>query len=168
MEENKSRVGLKWLKTEDNELINEVKQKKSYEDIALAHGRSLNAIKLRVISNIIYPLYLNDDKTIYELSNKYNIENDMILRYINKMDTNNSIKKSIDNNKKGCSENANVISKLTAIEEKIDVITKLTAIEEKIDVIMKLLNPTYNNNNYSSPFDRSDDCISHDANQNRF
>lgn len=71
------------------------------------------------------------------------------------MDTNNSIKKSIDNNKKEYTENANVISKLTAIEE-------------KIDVIMKLLNPTYNNNNYNSPFDRNDDCILHDANQNRF
>jgi len=161
MEENKSRVGLKWLKTEDDELIKEVNENKSYEDIALAHERSLRAIKLRVISHIIYPLFKNNDKTIDELSNKYNIENDMIQQYINKMDTNNSIKKSIDNNKKSHNENKDK-------SMKVNVITKLTAIEEKIDVIMKLLSPTYNNNNCNSPFDRNDDCISHDANQNRF
>lgn len=161
MEENKSRVGLKWLKTEDDELIKEVNENKSYEDIALAHERSLRAIKLRVISHIIYPLYLNDDKTIDELSNKYNIENDMIQQYINKMDTNNSIKKSIDNNKKSHKENKDK-------SMKVNVISKLIAIEEKIDIIMKLLSPTYNNNNCNSPFDRNDDCISHDANQNRF
>jgi hypothetical protein len=53
--------GKKWTNIEDNQLITEINDKKSYDEIALNHKRSKYAIILRVISNIIYPKYYNDN-----------------------------------------------------------------------------------------------------------
>lgn len=92
MEEEVSRVGCKWTFDEDLNLKKKVEDKKSYEEIALNHKRSINAIKLRVIDKIIYNEYKNDKKSLEELSINYNIEKDFLERQINKIEINNSIK----------------------------------------------------------------------------
>jgi len=83
--EETSRCGKKWLQEEDEELMKEVIDKKSYEEIALNHKRTIGGIKSRVICLIIYLQYKNECKTIEELSLEYNIDIDLVLKYINKI-----------------------------------------------------------------------------------
>ena len=63
MEDNQllSNIGKKWTITEDEQLLQEVNNNKNYDVIALNHKRTKNAIILRVISHIIYPLYNNNN-----------------------------------------------------------------------------------------------------------
>ena len=48
-------VGTKWTIEEDNKLVQEITDNKTYEEIALEHKRTVYSIQLRVISCIIYP-----------------------------------------------------------------------------------------------------------------
>jgi len=80
------RVGVKWLPDEDETLLEEINDKKTFEEIALAHKRNIGGIKSRIISHIIYPKYKNENKNIDELSNEYNIDKEIINKYINKKD----------------------------------------------------------------------------------
>ena len=82
--EDNSRIGKKWLIEEDEELIKEIEDKLTFEEIALKHKRTITGIKARVISHIIYPKIMNDNIDINELSIKYNIDKDIIIKYINK------------------------------------------------------------------------------------
>ena len=84
--EDNSRIGKKWLIEEDEELIKEIEDKLTFEEIALKHKRNISSIKARVISHIIYPKYNNEKLDIEYLSIKYNIDKDIIMKYINKQD----------------------------------------------------------------------------------
>ena len=84
--EETSRAGSKWLPDEDEKLVKEFTDKKTFEEIALNHKRTILGIKSRVIRQIIYPKYKEETKTIDELSCKYNIEKRLIHRYINKIE----------------------------------------------------------------------------------
>lgn len=119
------RCGKKWLNEEDEqlkELINN--NNKSFEEIALHHKRTVKAIKCRVVSHIIYPIYKDNkdnDNILNELSLKYNIEKFYIENYINKINTNDLIKMSIEKNK-----NENSIEfRLNKIEEKLNYIIEI-------------------------------------------
>ena len=128
-----SRCGKKWLNEEDEQLKELVNNNKSFEEIASHHKRTVKAIKCRVVSHIIYPIYKDNkdnkdnndnDDILNELSSKYNIEKFYIENYINKINTNDLIKMSIEKNK-----NENSIEfRLNKIEEKlnyiIDIISK--------------------------------------------
>jgi len=124
--ENKSRIGCKWIINEDEQLIQEVKDKKSYEEIALNHKRTLNGIILRIIDKIIYNEYKNENKTIDELSLIYNIDKETLQSGINKFEINNSIKK----NREDINNNENFIKKI----EK-----KLEDIDKKLDTILFII-----------------------------
>lgn len=52
-----SNAGIKWCKDEDDKLVQEIMENKTYEEIALEHKRTITGIKSRVISHIIYPKY---------------------------------------------------------------------------------------------------------------
>ena len=107
MEDNQllSNIGKKWTITEDEQLLQEVNNNKNYDIIALNHKRTKNAIILRVISHIIYPLYYNDNNNTnntnntndtndtndnnndinYEIiSKEYNIDIELLKKNINK------------------------------------------------------------------------------------
>ena len=77
--EETSRVGKKWLLEEDEELMKELIDKKSYEEIALNHKRTIGGIKSRVICNILYLQYKDKSKTIEELSLEYNINDNEVI-----------------------------------------------------------------------------------------
>ena len=79
--EETSRIGQKWLQEEDEELMKELIDKKSYEEIALNHKRTIGGIKSRVICNILYLQYKDKSKTIEELSLEYNIDNDDVVKW---------------------------------------------------------------------------------------
>lgn len=118
------RCGKKWLNEEDEQLKELVNNNKSFEEIALHHKRTVKAIKCRVVSHIIYPIYKDNkdnDNILNELSLKYNIEKFYIENYINKINTNDLIKMSIEKNK-----NENSIEfRLNKIEEKLNYIIEI-------------------------------------------
>jgi hypothetical protein len=140
--EETSRVGKKWLQEEDEELMREISDKKTFEEIALNHKRTIGGIKSRVISNILYLQYKNKSKTIDELSSEYNIEIDLVIKYINKMEIRDSQQTNalqyIDKiqDKKSNDSNVNIellYDKIKSLE------TKILTIEEKLDSIIYLI-----------------------------
>ena len=127
MEEAKSRFGKKWLLDEDEELIKEIEDKKSYEEIALNHKRTINGIILRVIDKIIYNEYKNDNKSIDDLSIIYSIDKFLIEKQITKLEINNSIKKNREKK-----DIENIINHIKLIEKRLE------NIENKLELIIQL------------------------------
>jgi len=128
--EETSRVGKKWAVEEDEELMKELNDKKSYEEIALNHKRTIGGIKSRVICNILYLHYKDKSKTIEELSLEYNIENDLVLKYINKMDNKMEIKKD--------SEIKTKVNIEILYDKIISLENRMLSIEKKLDAIIGL------------------------------
>ncbi len=90
--EHTSNVGTKWTIEEELKLIQEINDNKSYEKIALEHKRTILGIKSRVISHIIYPKYKDDiENNIETISIEYKIDNELIMKYINKIKINKKI-----------------------------------------------------------------------------
>ena len=122
--EETSNAGNKWLSEEDDKLVKEITNKKTFEEIAFEHKRTIGGIKSRVISQILYPKYKNDNIGLDELSSEYKIEKELVEKYINKIETNNAIKKSVAQN--------NSDNKKETIESKYDVNGKLVSKIQKI------------------------------------
>jgi hypothetical protein len=81
-----SNVGIRWTTEEDNKLVQEIADNKTYEEIALEHKRTAYSIQLRVISSIIYPKIKNDlDVDIEKVALEYNIRTKELLYNINKL-----------------------------------------------------------------------------------
>ena len=137
--EETSRIGQKWLQEEDEELMKELIDKKTFKEIALNHKRTIGGIKSRIIRLIIYLQYKDKTKTIEELSLEYNIEYDLVLKYINKME----IKDSNERNKKDNEEEyykTNTKINIEFLYEKvISLETKILRIEQKLDKIITLI-----------------------------
>ena len=144
--EETSRVGSKWLQEEDEELMRELTDKKTFEEIALNHKRTIGGIKSRVICLILYLQYKDGTKTIEELSSEYNIENDLVIKYINKMEIRDSRqtntlqyidKMEINNNKK---DEIKTKVNIELLYDKIKSLeTKILTIEEKLDSIITII-----------------------------
>ena len=138
--EETSRVGKKWLLEEDEELMKELIDKKSYEEIALNHKRTIGGIKSRVICNILYLQYKDKSKTIEELSLEYNIDNDLVIKYINKMENKDSnesnILKYIDKKEIKDSEIKTKVNIETLYDKIISLEHKMISIEKKLDTLL--------------------------------
>ena len=81
-----SNVGTKWTIEEDNKLVQEIADNKTYEEIALEHKRTAYSIQLRVISRIIYPKIKDDlDVDMEKVALEYNIRTKEFLYNINKL-----------------------------------------------------------------------------------
>jgi hypothetical protein len=109
--EEPSRIGKRWTTEEDNQLC---------QEIALNHRRTLCGVKSRVITNIMYPKYKNENISFDDLSSLYNIEIDLVEKYIKKMQP------SLINNKN------------KEIENMIEY--RLMMIEQRLDYIFNILN----------------------------
>ena len=138
MEDNQllSNIGKKWTITEDEQLLQEVNNNKNYDVIALNHKRTKNAIILRVISHIIYPLYNNnnnnddnnnddnnnDDNNInYEIiSKEYNIDIELVKRNIYKYKNKNSIQNNKKEKEIKKNINEKILEELILLNKKID------------------------------------------------
>jgi hypothetical protein len=126
--EGTSNAGTKWTIDEDKNLVQEIVDNKSYEEIALEHKRTILSIKSRVISHIIYPKYKdNIENEIEKISIEYKIDNELITKYINKLKTNNNIQKSVNSNKPDTKiNNKEVLEYLQQLDKKMnDINTKL-------------------------------------------
>jgi len=72
-------IGKKWTIEEDDRLVQEFMDNKTYEEIALEHKRTVNSIELRVISRIIFPKIKDD------LEKGIDIDTSQIIRHIKKI-----------------------------------------------------------------------------------
>ena len=124
--EETSRAGSKWLPDEDEKLVKEITDKKTIEEIALEHKRTIGGIRSRVISHILYKEYKEGIKTIDDLSNEYNIERELVEKHINKIDKNNNVII------KSCEEKPKPTMML--------LFEKMLIIEQKLDDIMLIIN----------------------------
>ena len=124
--EETSRAGSKWSPEEDEKLVKKFTDKKTFEEIALEHKRTIGGIKSRIISHILYKEYKDGTKTIDDLSKEYNIEIDLLNKYINKLENKNKvIIKSYEEKPK---------TKMMLLFE------KMLTIEQKLDDIMLIIN----------------------------
>ena len=127
--EDTSNAGTKWTIDEDKNLVQEIVDNKSYEEIALEHKRTILSIKVRVISHIIYPKYKDDiENNIEKISIEYKIDNELITKYINKLKTNNNIQKSVNSNKPD--------TKTEILEYLQQLDTKMNDINTKLDMLL--------------------------------
>ena len=113
-EEKISRVGKKWVDEEDAILIEEITNKIPLEDIALEHKRTIIGIKSRIISKIMYPKYKNDNVSMDDLSIEYNIEKELVEKYINKLEEKEKSPKKEANNANNAN-NANKVNKVNNV-----------------------------------------------------
>jgi hypothetical protein len=77
----KKNTGIRWNKQELLQLKKEIDNKLSYEEIALIHNRTEEAIRIQVIKKIIKPIITKENK--HEIAEKYNIVLSGIEYYIN-------------------------------------------------------------------------------------
>lgn len=134
-EDTISRVGKLWLNEEKKILLDEIINKETYEDIALKHKRTVSGIKAHIICNIIYPRYKNNNISIDDLSNEYNIEKNMIQKYINKTETKNIIDKTMEKTNIGGDNNLMEKDKLLNKMELLEY--RMIIIEKKLDIIIE-------------------------------
>ena len=79
-------AGIRWTIEEDNKLVQEFTENKTYEEIALEHKRTVYSIQLRVISRIIFPKIKDDlDVDMEKIALEYNIRTKELLYNINKI-----------------------------------------------------------------------------------
>ena len=74
-----ARVGMKWLPTEDQQLMEEVAEKKSLEEIASLHQRTQRSIKFRII---YVGLKRYRDLSAQQLAQKLNLTVEDLQEYI--------------------------------------------------------------------------------------
>jgi hypothetical protein len=141
--EETSRVGKRWTEDEDNILVQELKTK-TYEEIAHEHKRTITGIKSRVISRIIYPKYKETiEDNIEEIAIAYNIDNELIIKYINKINNKETINNKIKNNKETKS-NKTEINK-TEIKQILEHLEKIDNKVNDLDInLSRLYNKIFN------------------------
>lgn len=133
-EENMN-VGKKWAIEEDIKLLEEIRDNKTYEEIALEHKRTVNGIELRIISHIIYPKIKNEvDVDIEKVALEYKIDSSRITRYINKIKIkateNKNNPKQTPKQKEVEPTNKDILDYLRKLDSKIDEInSKLDNLE---------------------------------------
>jgi hypothetical protein len=130
--EDTSNAGTKWTIDEDEKLVQEIVDNKSYEEIALEHKRTNLGIKSRVISHIIYPKYKDDiENNIEKILIEYKIDNELITKYINRLKTNNNIQKSVNSNKPDTkTDKTEILEYLQQLD------TKMNDINTKLDMLL--------------------------------
>ena len=74
-----ARVGMKWLPTEDQQLMDEVAEKKTLEEMAAVHQRTIRSIKYRII---YVGLKRYRDLTAKQLASKLNLTVEDLQEYI--------------------------------------------------------------------------------------
>ena len=129
---------------EDEKIVEEINDKKSYEEIALEHSRNIGGIKSRGISHIIYPKYKNENISIDDLSIEYNIDKEIINKQINKLEDKEIINRQINkledkeiiNKQINKLEDKEIINRQINKKENKDILIR---IEKKLDKIISYL-----------------------------
>jgi hypothetical protein len=131
-----SNAGNKWTIEEDNKLIQEITDDKTYEEISLEHKRTIQSIKSRVISHIIYPKIKNDiEIDIEDLVLEYKLDEEQITRHLNKIKNKELIKNNSDNELKKIQKpiNNDEITNKQIFEYLKQLDNKINEINSKLD-----------------------------------
>ena len=72
--------GQKWTKEEDEKLISEINKGISYEDIAMSHGRSETAVKMRAIVNSFENV--SPEESIEEIASSISLPKEIVEEYL--------------------------------------------------------------------------------------
>jgi hypothetical protein len=119
-------VGKKWTIEEDNKLVQEITDKKTYEEIALEHKRTPYSIQLRVISRIIFPKIKDDiDVDMEQIAFDYNINTKELIYNINKLKMKGEPKQKLTQKPKQKEyepTNKDILDYLQKLDKKIDEI----------------------------------------------
>ena len=128
-----SNVGTRWTIEEDNRLVEEIIENKTYEEIALEHKRTVFGIKLRVISHIIYHKIkdaANADMDMEALALEYKIDTSLLIRQINKIKMKGTVNKQKPKENDDIPTNKQILEYLIMLDKKIDEInSKLDNLE---------------------------------------
>lgn len=90
--EKVSRIGMRWSCEEDDELVEDIKTIKDINKIALKHKRTVCGIESRIMYHHVFPLYKDKIyQNIPEISEYYNMDNDTIIKYAEKVYRHNDI-----------------------------------------------------------------------------
>jgi len=117
-----------WTIDENDKLIKDVCNKKSYDKIALDNKKTLSSVIAKVISHIIYPKYVNSeiDFNIEKISEEYKINSTLINKYIINMNKKKEYKKMKDEDTNRNSKYDDIMRTLKINEIKMDeIIIKL-------------------------------------------
>jgi len=132
--EETTNAGKKWSIEEDNKLVQEITDKKTYEEIALEHKRTPYSIQLRVISRIIFPKIKDDiDVDMEQIAFDYNIYTKELIYNINKLKMKGEPKQKLTQKPKQKEyepTNKDILDYLQKLDKKIDEInSKLDNLE---------------------------------------
>lgn len=116
-----------WTIAENDKLIKDVCNKKSYERIALENNKTISSVIARVISHIIYPKYDSEiDFNIEKKSEEYKISSTLINKYIINMKKKREYKKMKDEDTKRNLKYDDIMRSLKINEIRMDeIIIKL-------------------------------------------
>jgi hypothetical protein len=116
-----------WTIDENDKLIKDVCNKKSYERIALENNKTISSVIARVISHIIYPKYDSEiDFNIEKKSEEYKISSTLINKYIINMKKKREYKKMKDEDTKRNLKYDDIMKSLKINEIRMDeIIIKL-------------------------------------------
>jgi len=116
-----------WTIDENDKLIKDVCNKKSYDKIALDNNKTVSSVIAKVISHIIYPKYDSDiDFNIEKISEEYKINSTLINKYIINMKKKKEYKKMKDEDTKRNLKYDDIMRTLKINEIKMDeIIIKL-------------------------------------------
>jgi len=132
-----SNVGTRWTIEEDNRLVEEIIENKTYEEIALEHKRTVHGIQCRVISHIIYPKIkdavaaaADEDADMEALALEYKIDTSLLIRQINKIKMKGTVNKQKPKENDDIPTNKQILEYLKQLDKKIDEInSKLDNLE---------------------------------------
>jgi hypothetical protein len=132
--EETTNAGKKWSIEEDNKLVQEFTDNKTYEEIALEHKRTPYSIQLRVISRIIFPKIKDDiDVDMEQIAFDYNINTKELIYNINKLKMKGKPKQKLTQKPKQKEyepTNKEILDYLQKLDKKIDEInSKLDNLE---------------------------------------
>ena len=131
-----SNMGKPWKQEELGQLLNEIKEKKSFQDIALLHKRTVGGVTSR-LREIAARLHLDEDKSVQECIEITGLDKETVVDAISRREFKESVK---DKNK---------ANKLTApkVSEKPGEIAELrneiVSIKSDIKEILRLMNLLY-------------------------
>jgi len=98
------RAGLKWLKEEDDELLEQVNNKIPIDDIAKIHKRTSISIKMRIMQHTINLINTDDNISIENACNIMNIDIDEFKKFKETKDAKNNTEKVIKKDAKNNTE----------------------------------------------------------------
>jgi hypothetical protein len=131
------KMGMSWKKEEIDILLNEIKDKKGYQEIADSHKRTVGSITARLRA-IAADLHVDENKTVQECIEITGLDKQDIIDAINRREYNDRAKKHAAEIK------AQVKSLPTKLADPVNELRKdINELKKDIKEILRLMNALY-------------------------